>query len=328
MESASNELHNQAHRLLSHCGCLRRDESVLIIHDETTADVGRVLAGAAGAITERVTRRAIPSAVMHGTEPPPDVAREMSVADLVVGVTYTSMAHTRARRLASERGVRYLSLPEYSTALLAAPALAVDYHESAPLVRSLSDAFTHGRSIRVTSAAGTDITLNIEGRSGNYCPGFVSAPGQLGSPPDIEANVSPVETASEGTIVVDGSIPCREIGLLSQPARLTVTRGSISLIESSDEGLQSSLASIFARVASAKAYVLAECGVGLNAAAELNGTMLMDEGALGCVHFGFGSNATVGGTNDVPFHLDCVIRTPSLAIDGKLWIDQGKLTPW
>ena len=34
------------------------------------------------------------------------------------------------------------------------------------------------------------------------------------------------------------------------------------------------------------------------------------------VHFGFGSNITVGGKNDVPFHLDFVIKKPDLFIDG------------
>ena len=72
-----------------------------------------------------------------------------------------------------------------------------------------------------------------------------------------------------------------------------------------------------ARIGDDKAYVLAECGIGLNPAARLTGHMLTDEGTLGSVHFGFGSNATVGGYNDVPFHIDCVIR------EATLWIDQS-----
>ena len=324
----SGQVHEAAHRLLAHCGCLKSGESVLIIHDDATAGIAAIVAKAAARLTNSIGIRAIPTAAMHGTEPPTAVAQEMSAADLVVGLTYTSMAHTSARRLASERGARYLSLPEYSASVLSSPALAIDYYERASLVRRFADAFTAADTVRVTSALGTDVRLDIAGRAGNCCPGFVAAPGELGSPPDIEANVSPLEFASEGTIVVDGSIPCREIVLLAQPVHLTIERGRIVRIESADASLRMILEGLFDRAASEKAYVLAECGVGLNEAAELNGTMLMDEGAQGCVHFGFGSNATVGGQNDVSFHLDFVIRQPSLWIDDQPWIRQGNPTPW
>ena len=73
------------------------------------------------------------------------------------------------------------------------------------------------------------------------------------------------------------------------------------------------------------AYILAECGIGLNPLASLTGKMLTDEGTLGCVHFGFGSNITVGGKNNVPFHLDFVIRRPTLEVDKNVLISNGEL---
>jgi leucyl aminopeptidase (aminopeptidase T) len=74
-----------------------------------------------------------------------------------------------------------------------------------------------------------------------------------------------------------------------------------------------------------KKRILAEIGVGLNPIAKLTGTMLTDEGALGCVHFGFGSNYTTGGINRINFHLDFVIKEPSLFIDKKPIIINGKV---
>ncbi len=53
--------------------------------------------------------------------------------------------------------------------------------------------------------------------------------------------------------------------------------------------------------------------------------MLTDEGAAGTMHFGFGSNATVGGENDVQFHLDFVFRDATLLVDGNTLIRDGKL---
>jgi leucyl aminopeptidase (aminopeptidase T) len=82
---------------------------------------------------------------------------------------------------------------------------------------------------------------------------------------------------------------------------------------------------LFKTAGSDKALVLAECGVGLNEKAKLTGTMLTDEGAYGTMHFGFGSNATVGGVNDVAFHLDFVFRSPTLTVDGKTVLERGEL---
>ena len=57
----------------------------------------------------------------------------------------------------------------------------------------------------------------------------------------------------------------------------------------------------------------------------LTGVMLTDEGALGCVHFGLGSNHTIGGINETDFHLDFVIRNPDLAVDGVPLIQMGQI---
>jgi 2,5-dihydroxypyridine 5,6-dioxygenase len=305
-----------ADHLVRRCGSLREGERALVLADERTFEVGRLVAERCAGIAGEVSLRSVPLAAMHGTEPPAGVAAEMKRADLIFGLTHFSMAHTSARREACAAGARYLSLPEYSFELLENPAVMVDYRARAPVVRAVADAFTAGAFARVTSPLGTDVRLDIRGRTGNYCPGFVDGPGELGSPPDIEANVSPVETFSEGVVVVDGSIPCAEIGLLRAPVELEVRGGRIVGFRSGDAQVVAALENVFGRVGSDRAYVLAECGVGLNDAATLSGIMLTDEGAAGCLHFGFGSNATVGGLNDVPFHLDFVFRNGSLAIDG------------
>ena len=57
-----------------------------------------------------------------------------------------------------------------------------------------------------------------------------------------------------------------------------------------------------------KSRVLAELGIGFNKKAKLTGMMLTDEGSAGNIHFGFGSNYTVGGKNKVSFHIDIVVK--------------------
>ena len=310
--------------LLLHCGSLRAGEALVVVHDDATVEVAAILSERARGVTGRVQRFAIPAFERHGQEPPENVAEAMRGAQLVAGLTTLSMAHTRARQRASQAGARYLSLADYSMDLLEHPAVRADFHARGPVARFVADRFTSGHTARVTTAGGTDVRLEIDGRTGNCCPGFVEAPGELGSPPDIEANVSPLEAASKGVVVVDGSIPYPGIGLLQEPVTLFIEEGRIARFEG-EPAIVETLESVFSGIGSPNAYVLAECGVGLNLEAELTGSMLTDEGAHGTMHFGFGSNSTVGGQNEVSFHLDFVFREASLEIDGTPVLERGEV---
>jgi leucyl aminopeptidase (aminopeptidase T) len=318
----SRERHGALH-IVKHCGRLSPHEAVTIICDPTTRAIAGLLAEAAEGMGGRVQLVEIPPLAMHGEEPDFVAARAMQQASLVIGVTAKSMAHTAARRDACVSGARYLSLPDYSLALLADPAITIDYVGPGERARIVADLFTAARTVRVTSASGTDITLDIGGRSGNCCPGYVTGAGELGSPPDVEANIAPLEGKSEGRIVVDGSIAHPQFGLLAEPITLTIEHGRIVHIDGESD-LVGRLSSLFDVADARKSRILAECGVGLNPEARLTGVMLTDEGSLGTVHFGFGSNATVGGINDVSFHLDFVLRVPVLTIDDKMILEDGR----
>ena len=74
-----------------------------------------------------------------------------------------------------------------------------------------------------------------------------------------------------------------------------------------------------------KRRILAEFGIGINHKSKLTGNMLTDEGCRGTVHFGFGSNSTVGGKNSVNFHLDFIMKKPTVLIDNKKIIKDGKI---
>lgn len=323
MTDLSLLLSHPIEHLLRACGGLRSGEDLLVIADDTTEAIVPIFADCAAVVGANVTVATVPVADRHGVEPSDRVAALMERSHLIVGLTKMSMAHTRARQIATAKQARYLSLPGYSESLLSDPCILADYRGQYPLTRAISDAFTAGEKVHLTAPGGTDLWLEIGGRTGNCCPGFVDDENRLGSPPDIEANVSPIETASSGVAVVDGSVACEDVGLLSISLRLEICEGKITKISSESDELRAKVERVFERVGDPKAYVLAECGVGLNPLARLTGNMLTDEGTLGCVHLGFGSNITVGGANDVPFHLDFVIREASLSIDDVVVLERG-----
>jgi leucyl aminopeptidase (aminopeptidase T) len=69
---------------------------------------------------------------------------------------------------------------------------------------------------------------------------------------------------------------------------------------------------------------LAELGVGTNDRAQLTGLVLEDEKILGTVHVAFGASAGIGGTVGVPIHLDVVVVGPTLEVDGRTVLEEGR----
>jgi hypothetical protein len=57
----------------------------------------------------------------------------------------------------------------------------------------------------------------------------------------------------------------------------------------------------------------------------LTGNMLLDEKAAGTAHIALGSNTFMGGLIDASIHCDMVTRRPTILIDGKTLVEQGRL---
>jgi leucyl aminopeptidase (aminopeptidase T) len=308
--------------ILFNCGDLQSTDRVLILCNSSTRDLAEAFTSRARNVNPTTVLMEIPALPNHGAEPGEETKAAMCRATLILSLCRYSLAHSQARLDSAHAGARFLSLPLYDWDLLNDECLRIDYSAQAGRVQRFADAFTNGNEIHVTTAVGTNIRLGISGRTGNYCPGLVKVAGDLGSPPDIEANVSPIENSAEGIVVVDGSITMPGLGLLNAPVELEVRSGRVVAFRSSNSTYVSFLNELFGDTDSPR-RVVAECGVGLNPAAKLTGTMLTDEGALGCVHFGLGANHTMGGLNRVDFHLDFVFRDVSLSVDGQQLLNMG-----
>lgn len=308
--------------LLFNCGNLKSEENLLIIYDKTTESLLKYIESAASQITRSIKKNKINTLDQHGLEPPEKTAVYMKESDLILAMTSKSLAHTRARNNACLSGSRYLSLAEYSLDVLENEAIFGVKKEKINELKKMELILNKGKKVKVTTNLGTNLELNINNRIANNCPGFVEEPGQLGSPPDMEVNISPVEDYSFGILIVDGSITHPDIGLLNQPIKLEISKGKINNIYGGIEGEK--LKKIFKKLNNSKTKVLAELGFGFNEKAKICGNMLIDEGAANCIHFGFGSNSTVGGKNEVSFHLDFVIKNANVFVDNTLIIKNGK----
>lgn len=315
-----------AHWLVTHCASVGKNDRALVLANLGTQKVAEFVLYELRALDVDAILMLLPDSGMHGGEPTTMVAEAMANATVIFCLTSMSLAHSKARFAATKMGARFLSLPDYTLEVIAAPSLLMDYSELLPEVDAIGRLLDGAGTIQIKSPLGTDAELCIDGRYANRASGLVRDPGTLGSPPDAEVNIAPLEDSCSGIVVIDGSIPCREVGLLSEPVTLQFEKGVVRDIASENASTAETVTQLFDR-AGPNARVLGEFGIGLNPLAKLCGRMLEDEGCRGTIHFGIGSNATIGGLNNVPFHLDFVMRHPDVMVDRTHLIKSGEILP-
>jgi leucyl aminopeptidase (aminopeptidase T) len=313
-----SELEKAALVAVRDCLGIRSDESLLVVTDPPLAHLARALAEAARPLAREVLVLEYGVRELNGQEPPAPVPEAMKGVDAVLAVTTRSITHTSARRAAVAAGARVATMPGITEGCLVR-TMSADYEAIARRTHRVTELLTAAKVARVTTALGTDITMPIEGIAAIASTGLIRARGQWGNLPSGEAYMRPDEGRSEGVIVVDASLA--GIGKLSSPVTITVERGMAVAVSGGDEAkrFQAQLDK-----AGPAARAVAELGVGTNDRAIVTGAILEDEKILGTVHIAFGNNVSMGGTVDVAFHVDGILLRPTLYLDGKPILVDGK----
>ncbi|MGC8916838.1 MAG: aminopeptidase [Thermoanaerobaculum sp.] len=312
-----NELERAAHVALSVCLGLKPSETLLVLADPPLHDLAYTLARVGRELASEVIFAEFGQRQRNGEEPPEPIPTLMKHVHAVLAVTSRSITHTRARREATATGARVATMPGITEDMLLR-TMTADYEAVAEKTRYVAELLTKAQTARVVTPSGTDVTLPIAGIAAIASTGLIREPGQWGNLPSGEAYLMPEEGKASGIIVVDGSLA--GIGLLSEPVRITVERGQVVAVEGGPE------ARAFAHQLEAVgplARNVAELGVGTNPNAKVTGAILEDEKVLGTVHIAFGNNVSMGGTVDVPFHVDGILLQPTLWLDGEVLLEAG-----
>lgn len=310
--------------LTDNCLNIKPGENVLIVTDTNMTDIAELLASVASEREADVTMTTMVPLPAPGMEPSRPVAAAMKVADAIMMLTTFTLTPSVARQEAQQAGARILSLGAYNYDVLLSEALKADFMAQKPLVEDIAHRLTKAEKARIVSAAGTDIEFRLGTREAHALSNICHEPGTLGSPPDIEAYIAPIEDTAEGVVFIDGAICLPEFGLVREPIRLNIEEGRVVGIEGGDEAkmFEDKLESLD----DPEMYRIAELGIGLNPKAKLIGDPLIDEGVLGTAHIALGLNFTYGGKIiDAKTHIDCVFRKPTLELDGKPLLEDGEL---
>jgi leucyl aminopeptidase (aminopeptidase T) len=312
------ELDSAVRTVVRQCMGVAPGEDVLVICNPVTEEIGALMRIEAQGDGADATLAVMSERDSHAAEPPRAIGAAMAAADVVLAPTIQSLSHTAARKAASEAGVRIGTLPGVTEEMLIR-LMNGDLEEIRRRGRAIVSAMDEGSEVRITSEQGSDFRFGLDGRTGIVDGGELSGRGAFGNLPCGEGFIAPLEGTGEGTLVVDGSIA--GVGLVEEPTALTVRAGH--LVEASGEQGAALMALLTAH--GEDGTNVAELGIGTNEEAILTGNVLEDEKILGTAHVAFGASAAIGGTVQVPVHLDCVVLEPTVEIDGETIASGGEL---
>lgn len=302
------------------CMAVKKNERILVITDEVTNEIGYSLYKNAIDLGYQALYVQMKAGKINGEEPPKEVADLMMKYDVVFCPTAKSLTHTDARRIASANGARIATFPGITKDIMIR-GMNADYKKISKLSVKLKEILEKGKEIRVTTKLGTDITMPIAGRPAFASKGLFHAKGESGNLPTGETFLAPVEGASNGVFIVDGSFA--GLGLIKNTnIKVEVKDGMAVKITGGKEA--ETLNKMLNKVGKL-ARNIAEFGIGTNDSAKLSGILLEDEKVMGTIHIALGNNKSMGGTIGVPIHLDGVVKKPTVYLDGKLLMKDGNL---
>jgi leucyl aminopeptidase (aminopeptidase T) len=298
------------------CLGVKEGEEVLVVANPATQHLGERLRDEAAESGADAVLTVISERETHAAEPPRTVAEAMSAADVILAPTVQSLSHTAARKRASENGARVATLPGVTEDMLAR-VMSADMEGLRRKGHAVADALDRAEEAHITDAHGTDLRLDLRERRAIPDAGELTERGAFGNLPCGEGFISPA--GGNGTLVIDGSLA--GIGLATEPVELVVEGGHLT----SARGGQGMAFMDLLTAHGEDGTNIAELGIGTNEKAKLTGEILEDEKILGTCHIAFGASAGIGGTVQVPVHLDCVVMKPTVELDGEAIVRDGEL---
>jgi leucyl aminopeptidase (aminopeptidase T) len=315
-----------AMKVVTVCAGIRSGEKVLIVTDPERYRAASILAAASRAIGVEPVVTVMAPNELDGQEPQPLVASLMmsGEVDVLFMIVTRSIGHSRAAVAALRKGARSISMTKFELEQYYRGGLLADFEAQKPRCDEMARRMSGASSAHLTTPAGTDIRFDLAGRSANSHSGIVRNPGDATALVHIEANIAPNEGISQGRVVVDGSIPNFDVGVIHQPVVLEVRAGNVVSIEGGAQA--SALRRVLARNEGENIYNIAQLAVGLNPECiAFNGMFSNDHGVDGSCHIGIGTSESIGGSLRAELHFDVMMSAPTLRLDGAEVIRDGNV---
>lgn len=264
--------------------------------------------------------------VIQGIEP---VIGALGGATLVVDTTLEGMLHARELPAVLKGGARVLMVsnehPEALERLVPTPELEAKVKAGIKLLRG-------AKRMHVTSSAGTDLVVDLEGAVAGGGWGYTTRPGTITHWPGGLCLCFPKSNAVGGTLVLDrGDVNLTFKRYLESGVRLTIERDYVTAIDG--DGLDAELMrSYFAAWGDREAYAVSHVGWGMNPAARWDAMAMYDKSDFngtelrafaGNFLYSTGANETAG--RHTLGHFDLPLRGCTVRLDDRVVVDAGRL---
>ncbi len=143
---------------------LKKDETLLIISDETKRDIAQTLLEAGKQLCREAFLIEMKQREINGEEPPEQISELMKKVDVVVCPTAKSLTHTDARRNAVKEGVRVATMPGIGIDTMVR-CLSADAEKVIDLSLKVKGILKDASEVRVVTEKGTDLYMPMKGRN-------------------------------------------------------------------------------------------------------------------------------------------------------------------
>ena len=257
------------------------------------------------------------------------VVGALAGSTLVVDCTVEGLMHAPELPAILKGGARVIYVSnEHPEAL----ARLVPDDSTEPLVKEHVRRLRAAKSMRVTSTAGTDLSIAMAGATcgGNW--GYTTKPGTMTHWPGGLALAFPAAGSVNGTLVLaEGDVNLTFKRYIERPITLRIENDYVTRIEGA--GVDAELMrSYIAAWGDSEAYAVSHVGYGLNAAARWDSMALYDKRDFNGTELrAFAGNFLYStGANEVAGrytrgHFDLPLRNCTVQLDGATVVEQGRL---
>lgn len=259
----------------------------------------------------------------------PAVLAALKATPLVLDLTLEGLLHAPELKEILTAGSRIMMISnEHPDAL----ERLVPRAEDEARVKAAVKRARAAKAMRVTSAAGTDLTVAMEGAATAGVWGWTDRPGTVAHWPGGVVVSFPRAGSVNGTLVLDvGDVNLTFKRYLERPVRLTLEEDHVTAIEG--EGTDAELMRRYlAAWGDRSAYAVSHVGWGLNERARYEALAFYDRAdtngtELRCFagNFLFSTGANEFAGRYTEGHFDIPVRNCTIALDGEPVVVEGKI---
>lgn len=319
----TERMRDVAERVVGQVLALKSGETVCLLRDteEESRAFAAILSAAALRVGAEPVSLIIVPRTVGGQELPETAAGAFFRSSAVINLTQWPIVHSRAVSAALGAGCRTCNLRGFNDGMLESPGVTTDYEVVRKNALAVDALLEQSREIRFTTADGCDLTMKLCGRKGKAQTGFADGPGKFSGLPDGESTVAPLEGTTEGCIVNPYIID--KIGRVDEPFRMEIKDGWIVNVEGGKQAQR--LLELFEKSDPNARRFASQFALGMNPDCRIFPDTKEVSKRLGTLHVALGDNISLGGAVQCGLHIDIVILNPTVWLDGKRVLEDGKL---